>query len=261
MNTLPSRPRHPRRHRRAFSLVELLVVIGIISLLMGMLLPALKGARLQANSLVCKSNLKNIGALLLIYANNNKGVLYPIGSIIGPNENWPGASGLVGTYRTLGNFSFDENGKIIPREGRWPVYVFDPAVWNPKIMICPQDQEVLSDANGEQHSYILNHHIEESPARMIKYGGAVHGYTSDNQPVDRVSSEIVLMGEKKTSKGEYFMETGDFDPPKEIVEEYRHGIKLGSNYLYMDMHVDTVPPKEAKEAVDPWSPRPETAAP
>src|SRR5205809_1139583 len=133
---------HPRpTPRRAFSLVELLVVIGIIALLMGMLMPALKGARLQAASLACKSNLKNIGAMLIIYANNNRGVLYPIGSIIKPGEPCPGSGAAAGGYRTLGNFSFYENGALIPREGRWPVYVFDPPVWSPKIMICPQDQE------------------------------------------------------------------------------------------------------------------------
>ena len=54
-----------------------------------------------------------------------------------------------------------------------------------------------------------------------------------------------------TPVGDYFMEEGDFDPPKAIVEPYRHGVKLGSNYLYLDMHVSTVPPLEAKEAVDP----------
>ena len=52
------------------------------------------------------------------------------------------------------------------------------------------------------------------------------------------------------------MEAGDFDPPKAIVEPYRHGVKLGSNYLYLDWHVDTVPPEEAKESVDPWAPLP-----
>ena len=250
-----------RGRRRAFSLVELLVVIGIIALLMGMLLPALKGARLQANSLACKSNLKNIGAMLIIYANNNKGVIYPIGSIIKPNEMWPGAGAAAGTYRTLGNFSFYEDGSLIPREGRWPVYVFDPPVWNPRVMICPQDQEVLSSQTGEQHSYILNHHIEESPAKMIKYGGIALGYTSAGEPIRRTSSQILVMGEKKTDKGEYYMESGDFDPPKEIVEQYRHGIKLGSNYLYLDMHVDTVPPAQAKEAIDPWDPAPTPTAP
>jgi prepilin-type N-terminal cleavage/methylation domain-containing protein len=243
---------HRSPRRQAFSLIELLVVIGIIALLMGMLLPALRGARLAATSVACKSNLRNIGSLLIIYANSNNSVLYPIGSVIGPNE----SRGIPGTYRTLGNGSFYENGTLIPREGRWPVYVFDPPVWNPKIMICPQDQEVLTDPNGEQHSYILNHHLEESPQKMVKYGGRIVGFTSTNEQVIRSPSEVILMGEKKTSKGEYYMETGDFDPPKELVETLRHGIRLGSNYLYLDMHVDTVPPKQAKESIDPWAPLP-----
>lgn len=224
---------------RGFSLVELLVVIGVIALLMGMLMPALKGARLQAASLACKSNLRNIGTLLMMYAENNHGVIYPIGSV----------DPFTGRYRTLGNGSLDANGKVLPREGRWPVYVFDPPVWNPKIMICPQDSEVMSDPTGEQHSYLLNHHIEESPATLIKYG---HGFSAGDLVVQS-SSTCILMGEKRTSSGDYYMEKGDFDPPREIVEKYRHGIKLGSNYLYLDMHVDTVPPALAQDALDPWA--------
>ena len=238
------------RKNRGFSLVELLVVIGIIALLMGMLLPALKGARLQANSLACKANLRSIGQLLIIYANNNQGVLYPIGSVVKPGE-----FGQVGYYRTLGNMSRYADGSVVPHEGRWPVYVFDEQVWNPRVMFCPQDPDVRTDPTGEQHSYLLNHHIEESPARMIRYGGRVVGY-SGGELIIRSPSELVVMGEKRTAAGDYYMEEGDFDPPREIVEKYRHGIKLGSNYLYLDMHVDTVPPKQARDSVDPWSPLP-----
>jgi prepilin-type N-terminal cleavage/methylation domain-containing protein len=248
----------PRPRNRAFTLIELLVVIGIIALLMGMLMPALRGARMAATSVACKSNLKNVGALLLIYSNNNNGVLYPIGSVISAKEPWFGAAAEAGLYRTLGTNSYDEKGNLIPRTGRWPVYVFDPPIWNPRILLCPQDTEEMASPTGEQHSYLLNHHIEESPQKMIKYGGIARGYTSTGETTIRTSSEIVVMGEKKTDKGEYFMETGDFDPPKEIVEEYRHGIKLGSNYLYLDMHVDTVPPQQVKDAVDPWAPLPAT---
>ncbi len=249
--------KYPTPPRPGFSLVELLVVIGIIALLMGMLLPALKGARVQANSVACKANLRSIGQLLIIYANNNNGVLYPIGSVVKRGEPWFGSGAEVGKYRSLGNMSHYADGTLIPREGRWPAYVFDPPIWNPRVMLCPEDPEVLSDPTGEQHSYILNHHLGESPARMIRYGGRIVGYSA-GELIIRSPSECVVMGEKKTSAGDYYMEQGDFDPPREIVEKYRHGVKLGSNYLYLDMHVDTVPPQQAKDSVDPWSPLPGT---
>jgi hypothetical protein len=234
-----------RRSRgHAFSLVELIVVIGIIALLIGMLMPALRTARLAATSVACKSNLHEIGLALLMYANNNKGVLFPIGGI-----------DQSGKYRTLGNMSFDEKGKLLPREGRWPVFVFDPPVWNPRVLRCPQDTELMNNPTGEEHSYLLNHHLEESPDRAIRYGGSVRGQIGD-EVIIRSYSECVWVGEKVTSAGDYYMEKGDFDSARPVVEKYRHGIKLGSNYLYLDEHVDTVPPKLAAESVDPWSPLP-----
>jgi prepilin-type N-terminal cleavage/methylation domain-containing protein len=199
------------RRNRAFSLVELLVVIGIIAVLIALLLPSLQAARKQAKSVQCKANLLQIGYALQIYGNEQRGWIFP-----------------------------PLRGAFSPKDQRWPNFVFKPAVWNPPVMKCPSDQEDMS----EEHSYILNNHLYE---QKIKFGDKVPG---------RDPSHVIVMGEKHWDYPDYYMNSVEEKNVTDYftrVNPWMHGLKLGSNYLFMDIHVETKTENEARAGVDPWS--------
>lgn len=72
------------RVSQGFTLVELLVVIGIIALLISILLPSLGRARDQAKITQCLSNMRELTKAWMLYADNHKGVVPP--AMTGPNQ-------------------------------------------------------------------------------------------------------------------------------------------------------------------------------
>jgi len=199
--------------RRGFTLIELLVVLGIIVILISILLPSIASARRQAESAVCASNLKQIGAAMLSYAYDHDGWLFP------SDMGWD--SQHVYTDPATGELVHNV----------WTVKVF--GVWNPPIMLCPSDLDPAG-----QHSYVLNDHLAY---RKMMY--------STKPPGGKSPSEIIVMGEKVTLVQDYYMEYDEYD---KVVEKYRHGLYVGSNYLMLDLHVESELPQEAKQALDPW---------
>src|SRR4051812_42431260 len=69
--------RHAHQKRSAFTLIELLIVIGIIAVLIGLLFPTLSRAREQSIRLKCANNLRQMGMAMVMYSSGERDGSFP----------------------------------------------------------------------------------------------------------------------------------------------------------------------------------------
>jgi prepilin-type processing-associated H-X9-DG protein/prepilin-type N-terminal cleavage/methylation domain-containing protein len=127
-----------RSRTSAFTLVELLVVIGIIALLISILLPSLSRAREQAKRVQCSSNIRQFCAAQLMFANDNKGRIMDVGNNddMLTNEVTPPNTRKIKELQTMHQGARDifVNRYGMPREAFY----------------CPSNPEVNTDYNWER---------------------------------------------------------------------------------------------------------------
>jgi prepilin-type N-terminal cleavage/methylation domain-containing protein/prepilin-type processing-associated H-X9-DG protein len=146
--------------RKAFTLVELLVVIGIIALLIAILLPVLNKAREQANQIKCLSNVRQIGMAFFMYADANYG-RFPYSAPYAANEVdnedwiWWQEVPVAPTGTNYGRPIVDFDSSAIA------AYLSRPL--NPNLFRCPSDDTSnrLSQGPGGyyRYSYSMNMHM------------------------------------------------------------------------------------------------------
>jgi prepilin-type N-terminal cleavage/methylation domain-containing protein/prepilin-type processing-associated H-X9-DG protein len=262
-----------RRFTNAFTIIELLVVIGIIGVLIAILLPTLRTVRLRSQQVVCSSNLRQLHTFMVMYCNNNKGYMFPVqadgpdadtsadtlGTNVMPHLRWPAIMFNIRAQQLpypddAAAYTAAENaansggqGAIIAHLAAYPAAPFTPPV-----LRCPSDIDPY-----DAHSYVVNQ-------QMVQLDNPVRFSSGDK--AGRTDSDIITAGEKRSVIRDYHMERGapttvpdpvtgllypsDFD---RVIEPYRHSISYGSNFLFLDGHVSTVMPAPAKAGYDPWT--------
>lgn len=140
--------RSASRSRCAFTLVELLVVIGIIAVLMGLLMPALSRARESSKRTACLSNLRQVYTLLQLYAQDNRDVV-PIGYRVGRKQ-WDSMvySATSGKYCLFGTL-YVNRGMIDPQVYYCPSELDPQSAFNTDINPWPPGP----DGNPAKQTY------------------------------------------------------------------------------------------------------------
>lgn len=262
--------KHSRKHV-AFTLVELLVVIGIIALLVAILMPALSKARRQANAALCMSNMRQIGVAMALYADRSRDA-YPYAETrnFADDPALPDRQACI-TWDDLlnrdlkGNLSSTEEAMAIsPKCNR----IF----WCPEDTVERTNPYVLyRDVTPSPRSYAITRVTGIDDGHNVGFGGVgADGYPHAGLTLDQqkfcskrtwfkaASGTIILVEKPSPTNIQGWLNNTEYcDRPADQVQDYvpdvsqaknrsLHGGKW--NYLFADGHVE---PLYLEETVRP----------
>ena len=157
--TTPWRCTCSTRAHLGFTLVELLVVIGIIGVLISVLLPALSKARGAVRTVACQSNLRQIGQAMVMYANDQKTL--PWGKLVWNINNYSVTwDDLISPYLNDRLTTVQERENFPPRVKR--------------VLQCPTDIIASFPANLPRNSYAANN--ADRSATAVNDGGPFNSF-------------------------------------------------------------------------------------